>query len=167
MRLDQLRKLSEEDLALLRPLDRFSLLAEPEVGKPTDALSDDELLAALAEDTYGDIGTLVHVQSLEAKRETPDYVADRVKCVDFDLYKPLFDVAQAELAAGRRTAKPFVKDTSIEAGDFFILSGQMVYVAAVGKPIKAPNGERDARNVYRMSRSPSLYTTRRRVVYVG
>lgn len=145
VRLDQLRKLSEEDLALMRPLDRFDLLAEPSVGKPSDALSDDDLLAALAEDSPGDIGTLVHVQSLEAKRETPDHVADRVKCSDFDLYKPLFDAAQADLSAGRRTAKPFVKDASIEAGDFFILSGQMVYVAAVGEPIKAPNGERDAR----------------------
>jgi hypothetical protein len=145
VRLDQLRNLSEEDLVLLRPLDRYGLLADPEVVKPTDALSNDELLAAVAEDTPGDIGTLVHVQSLEAKRENPDYVADRVKCADFDLYKPLFDAAQADLSAGRRTAKPFVKDASIEAGDFFILSGQMVYVAAVGEPIKAPNGGRDAR----------------------
>jgi hypothetical protein len=34
---------------------------------------------------------------------------------------------------------------SLEAGDFFILSGQMVYVASVGEPFKAPNGGTNAR----------------------
>ena len=146
VRLDQLRKLPEDDLLLLRTLDRFGLLTEPNGGiERVDALGPEELLDALSEDRAGDIGNLVHVQSIEIKREAPEYVADRVKCEDFDLYKPLFDAAQANLGAGRRTAKRFMKDASIEAGDFFILSGQMVYVATVGEPFRAPNGERDAR----------------------
>jgi hypothetical protein len=146
VRLDQLRKLPEEDLALLRPLDHFGLLAATAMSSErAEALSDDELLAALSEGMTDDIGTLVHVQPPEAKRESPDYVAERKKCEDFDLYKPLFEAAQAELAAGRRVAKPFAKDGSIEAGDFFILSGQMVYVASVGEPFKAPNGGTNAR----------------------
>jgi hypothetical protein len=146
VRLDQLRKLPEEDLALVRPLDRFILLAPTAVSSErAEALSDDELLAALSEGSTDDIGTLVHVQPLEAKRESSDYVAERKKCEDFDLYKTLFEAAQAELAAGRRVAKPFAKDGSIEAGDFFILSGQMVYVASVGESFKAPNGGTNAR----------------------
>jgi hypothetical protein len=169
VRLDQLRKLPEEDLALLRPLDRFGLLAAPEQSSErSEALSDDELLAALSEGATDDIGTLVHVQSPEAKRESPDYVAERGKCEDFNLHKPLFEAAQAELAAGRRTSKRFIKDASIEAGDFFILSGQMVYVATVGEPLKAPNGESDARlrviyangtesNILRRSLQRALY----------
>ena len=146
VRLDQLRKLPEDDLALLRPLDRFVLLAPTAVSSErAEALSDDELLAALSAGMTDDIGTLVHVQSPEAKRESPDYVAERKKCEDFDLYKTLFEAAQAELAAGRRVAKPFANDGSIEAGDFFILSGQMVYVASVGESFKAPNGGTNAR----------------------
>ena len=146
VRLDQLRKLPEEDLALLRPLDRFGLLAEPkDEGECDTALSEDELLEALAGGESDDIGKLVHVESAEAKREAPGYVADRVRCEDFDLYQGLFEAAQAELLAGRRTTKRFVRDASIEAGDFFILSGQMVYVAAVGEAFKTPNGEKDAR----------------------
>jgi hypothetical protein len=146
VRLDQLRRLPEEDLALLRPLDRFDLLAAPTQGSErSEALSDDELLAALSEGATDDIGTLVHVQSPEAKRESPDYVAERVKCEDFDLYKPLFQAAEAELATRRRVAKPFARDGSIEAGDFFIVNGQMVYVASVGEPFKAPNGGTNAR----------------------
>lgn len=148
VRLDQLRKLPEEDLALLRPLDRFCLLAAPmEIRERADALGDDELLAALSEGTTDDIGTLVHVQSPEAKRETnaAPYLAERVKCEDFDLYKPLFEAAQAELAAGRRIAKPFEKDASIEQGDFFILDGQMVYVAAVGETFRTANADTQGR----------------------
>ena len=146
VRLDQIRKLPEEDLALLRPLDRFGLLAVPEQSSErSEALSDDELLAALSEGVTDDIGTLVYVQSPESKRESPDYVAERGKCEDFDLYKPLFEAAQAELAAGSRAAKAFAKDGSIEVGDFFILNGQMVYVASVGEQFKAPNGGTNAR----------------------
>lgn len=144
--LDQLRKLSEEDLALLRPLDRFGLLVESKSrDERADALSDEELLSALATDDVNDIGRLVHVRSAEAKREAPDYVADRIKSEDFDLYKTLFDAVQADPAVGRRTSKRFIRDASIEEKDFFILSGQMVYVAAVGEPLKASNGESDAR----------------------
>ena len=44
----------------------------------------------------------------------------------------------------------FVKDAGflkadIVNGNFFILGGQIAYVADVGEPIKAPNGEIDAR----------------------
>jgi hypothetical protein len=148
VRLDQLRKLPEEDLALLHPLDRLSLLAvSTESSDRADALSDDELLAALSEGTTDDIGTLVHVQSPEAKREaeTASYLAERTKCEDFDLYKPLFEAAQAELASGRRVAKPFEKDASIEQGDFFILDGQLVYVAAVGETFRTANADTQGR----------------------
>jgi hypothetical protein len=57
----------------------------------------------------------------------------------------LFDQAQSDLASGTREAKRFEKDASIEQDDFFILSGQLVYVASVGETFKAPNGENDAR----------------------
>lgn len=148
VRLDQLRKLPGEDLALLRPLDRFGLLDGPmESGERAEALSADELLAALSADTTDDIGTLIHVQSPEARREAEaaEPIAERVKCEDFDLYQPLFEAAQAELAAGRRVARPFERDASIEQGDFFILDGQMVYVAAVGETFRTANADTQGR----------------------
>jgi len=148
VRLDQLRRLPEDDLALLRSHDAFDLLRDPkEAVERTDALSDDDLLAALTEADAGDIGTLVHVLSPETKREAKaaEYVAERVKCEDFDLYRPLFEAAEADLAAGRRITKRFEQDASIEQGDFFILSGQMVYVAAVGETFRTANSETQGR----------------------
>lgn len=148
VRLDQLRKLPEEDLALLRSLDHFNLLTVPgESDERIDALSDEELLAALSMGTTDEIGTLVHVRSSEARRvaETSPYIAERAKCEDFDLYKPLFDAVQADLGSGRRVAKPFESDASIEQGDFFILDGQLVYVAAVGETFKTTNADTQGR----------------------
>jgi len=148
VRLDRLRKLPEEELALLRPLDRFSLLVAPnETSERADGLSDDELLAALSEGTTDDIGTLIHVQSPEGRREaeTASYIAEREKCEDFDLYKPLFESVQADLVSGRRSARPFEKDASIEQGDFFILDGQLVYVAAVGETFRTANADTQGR----------------------
>jgi hypothetical protein len=146
VRLDQLRKLPKEDLALLLPLDRFRLLAPPvDNHERAEALSDDELLAALSEDTTDDIGTLVHVQPLALERGSPEYVAERAKCEDFDLYKPLFKAAEADLSAGRRSARRFERDASIAAGDLFILSGQFVYVASMDEAYRTPNGEKNGR----------------------
>ncbi len=148
VRLDQLRKLSQEELAFLRPADRFSLLVAPnESSERADALSDDELLAALSEGATDDIGTLVHVQSPEARHEaeTASYIAERAKCEDFDLYELLFEAVQADLVSGQRVAKPFERDASIEQGDFFILDGQLVYVAAVGKTFRTVNADTQGR----------------------
>lgn len=148
VRLDQLRKQPEDDLALLRPLDRFGLLTMPETETRAEPLSEDELLAALTNGDSGDIGRLVHVQPLQASRgsaESAGFVAERVKCEDFDLYRPLFEAAEADLAAERRFTKAFEKDASIEQGDFFVLDGQVVYVAAVGETFKTSNADTQGR----------------------
>ena len=147
VRLDRLRKLPQDELALLLPMDKDGLLA----GSGTEPLSvpidDDELLAELTEGSDGesDISVLRHVRDAEVTRETPEDVADRVPCKEFDLFKPLFDEAQNDLSTGKREAKRFIKDASIEQGDFFIIGGQMVFVAEIGDTFKAPNGSNDAR----------------------
>ncbi len=53
--------------------------------------------------------------------------------------------AERELKSGDRTALRFGRDASIAMGNFFILGGQLAYVAEVGDTIRAPNGESDAR----------------------
>jgi hypothetical protein len=151
VRLDRLRTL-EEYRSLLLPLDHQGLLsATPLVSAaPADAMDEHELLAEL-EGAAGssDITKLRHVRTSAEKREAEE-IASREKCVDFETFKPLFEQIQDDLETGRRTTRPFVKDAGflkadIQAGQFFILGGQTAYVAEVGEPIKAPNGETDAR----------------------
>ncbi len=108
-------------------------------------LDDDELLAELeGVGAKSGLSELRHVRST-AEIQAAEEIAGREKCKDFDNFKPLFQKAKNELASGERQTRPFGKEVSVEIGNFFILSGQLVFVAEVGEKIRAPNGESDAR----------------------
>ena len=148
VRLDQLRKLPEAQ-TLLAELDTPKLLQGHEI--PTvdvDALDEDALLAELGigDETVeeGDITVLRHVRSSTEKRAAEE-VADRAPCQDFERFRPLFEQAEQDLKSGVRKALRFGRDASIADGNYFVLGGQLAYVAEVGETIKAPNGENDAR----------------------
>ncbi len=151
VRLDRLRAL-EECRAILAPLDHQGILTATEIvpADPVETMDDDALLAELTGAAGApDIADLRHVRNSAEKRAAEE-IADRRKCEDFAQFKPLFEQVQSELESGLRTTRQFVKDAGflkagIKAGQFFILGGQTAYVAEVGKSIKAPNGESDAR----------------------
>lgn len=148
VRLDQLRKLPEAP-ALLAAMDAPGLLKSASGSAANvDELDEDALLAELgvgddvpAED---DITVLRHVRSSVQKRAAEE-VADRSPCADFESFQPLFERMEQELKAGIRKALRFGRDASVAESNFFILGGQLAYVAEVGETIKAPNGESDAR----------------------
>lgn len=151
VRLDRLRAL-EDCRALLTPVDHQELLKSDE---PATALSADDIdiddLAAELEGAAGgaSITQLRHVRTSADKR-VADEIADRDKCEDFDRFEPLFAEVQRDLKAHIRTTRPFVRDTGLQKADitegqFFILGGQIAYVADVGETFPAPNGETDAR----------------------
>ena len=151
VRLDRLRGL-EDCRSLLAPFDHQGLLKGVPVKSTgqTDAMDDDDLMAEL-EGAAGssDITKLRHVRTSSEKREAEE-IASREKCLDFETFKPIFQQVQSDLEAGLRTTRRFVKDAGflkadIQVGQFFILGGQTAYVAEIGEPIKAPNGETDAR----------------------
>ena len=52
---------------------------------------------------------------------------------------------ERELKGGVRITLRFGRDASIASGNYFIVGGQLAYVAEVGETIKATNGESDAR----------------------
>ena len=152
VRLDRLRD-QADCRAVIEPLDHQRLLAGAPSSTETvsDELDDDELLAQLGVDdpAPGDITELRHVRSSADKRAAEE-IANRERCEDFDRFKPLFVAVQNGLDSGERITQPIRKDagflkTSITVGEFFILGGQTAYVAEVGEPFKAPNGESDAR----------------------
>ena len=148
VRLDQLRKLPPEELALLLPMDPHGLLTGSASTEPADSLSDDELLAELGDPAAAGISVLRHVKPIEDRVDVTaaEEIAARSPCKDFASFKHLFEEAQAQLESGLREAKRFEKDTSIEAKDFFILDGHLVYVAEVGEPIRTSINDRpDAR----------------------
>ena len=148
VRLDQLRKLPGAK-TLLAELDSLGLLSgEVPAHVDVEGLDVDALLAELGigdEHTdQNDITVLRHVRSSTEKRAAEE-IADRTPCEDFDKFQPLFEQVERELKEGVRITRRFGRDTSIASGNYFIVGGQLAYVAETGETIKAPNGESDAR----------------------
>ncbi len=145
VRLDRLRTL-EECRALLAPLDHQGLLGGTEnAAAPVETMDDDALLAEL-EGAGGDaiITGLRHVRAAADKRAAEE-IANRTKCTDFETFKPLFAQVKKDLADGVRQTRPFQTMAEIRQGEFFIVGGQVAYVAAVGEEFKTQYERRDSR----------------------
>lgn len=151
VRLDRLRELPD-CRGLLERLDHQGLLSlSSEAVASVEDLDDDALLAELGVDgaDENDVTKLRFVRS-GVERRAAEEIANREKCEDFERFAASFAAVQSDLDVGARVTRPFVKDAGflkadITQGQFFILGGQVAYVADVGEPIKAPNGETDAR----------------------
>jgi hypothetical protein len=148
VRIARLRE-QEECRALLASFDYQGLLDGAEMTSVdlVKSMDDDDLLAELefAANPSG-ISELRYVRS-RAELKAAEEIAKREKCEDFNSFRPLFEEAERELNSGVRQTRPFGfgKDTSVNIGDFFILGGQIAYVAEKGDEFKAPNGHPDAR----------------------
>ena len=146
VRLDQIRT-QEICRSIVLSIDHQGLLSGAELAHTATVMpmDDDELLAELeGVGVKSGLSELRHVRST-AEIQAAEEIAGREKCKDFDSFQPLFKKAKNELASGERQTRPFGKEVSVEIGNFFILSGQLVFVAEVGETIRAPNGESDAR----------------------
>jgi hypothetical protein len=146
VRLDQIRK-QEVCRAIVSPIDHQGLL-KGEASTSTNnevSIDDDELVAELEGiGVKPELTELKHVRST-AEIKAAEEIANREQCKDFESFKPLLQKAKNEISEGVRQTRPFGKEVSVEIGNFFILNGQLVFVAEVGEEIKAPNGASDAR----------------------
>lgn len=148
VRLEQIRKLPEAQ-TLLADIDAYGLLtASNDIPAEINAMDADALLAELGisglEASQSDMTVLRHVRSSAEKRAAEE-IAHREKCEDFELFEELFERVERELKAGSRQTRPFGNNVSIEVGHWFILSGQMAYVAEEGEDFDSPQGKKDAR----------------------
>lgn len=145
VRLDRLR--SQEDcLALLAPLDKHGLLGGAATAVfDAENLNPDDLMAELSGlGDADDITRLRHVRPAEEKRAAEE-IARRDKCHDFQKFEPLFKQVKTELANGSRLARPFELKAEIRPGAFFIVFGQICYVAEMAEIFTNPQGRTDAR----------------------
>lgn len=144
VRLDRIRANSAYR-ALVAELDTHGLLvgAADTLQDEAEELDDEALLAELggSDDHEGNITTLMHVKP-RTEVCAAEEVANRTPCQDFKQFKPLFAKVQHDLDTGVREARRFAKDASICEGEFFILGGQIVYVAEVGEEERRTKTER-------------------------
>jgi hypothetical protein len=148
VRLDQLRKLPQAQ-ALLAVLDTPGLLSGGAAADTAaESLNEDALLAELGighdPSDKNDVNVLRHVRPYVEIKAAED-IANRTPCADFDRFKPLFDEAEFGLKTGAWMTKPFVKNASIELRDFFIIGGQMAYVAEIYDGAKTKDGRDNPR----------------------
>lgn len=148
VRLDRLRGIPEAR-DLLADMDSTGLLNGAGDAAPADldALDDEALLAELgagAPAGEGDISRLRHVATY-AERKAAEEIANRTRCQDFDLFQTKFEEVDIGLKTGKWITKPFAKDASIELGDFFIIGGQIAYVAEINDGGKTSDGRDNPR----------------------
>ena len=150
VRLDRLRGLPEAS-DLLANLDTSGILnSDASIGQAPKNLDDDALLAELGIDagSASDISQLRHVSSRAEKRAAEE-IANRERCEDFDSFKAIFERVQADLKAGSRQAKVLdqteVTIAEIQPGNFFIVGGQLAYVAASAEEFVTQYERKDRR----------------------
>ena len=135
VRLDRLQ--AQPDLrAIVAPIDQDGLLdSSDKYGGDPSALSADDLAAELAgiEESASDLTALRHVRP-RAEIRAAEEIASRQPCPEFDIYRPLFKAVQEQLQLGIRKTMPFATaNNHVRKGDFFILGGQIVYIADMGE----------------------------------
>jgi hypothetical protein len=150
VRLDQIRKLPEAQ-TLLAGLDTPGLLAYASGMTISDAddLDEDALLAELGvsnESVENDITQLRNVRAYQERRAAEE-IADRAKCTDFEQFEHLFQTVQRELKSGVRKTISLETRTldEIQKGTFFIVGGQIAYVAEERGEFTTQYNRRDMR----------------------
>lgn len=145
VRLDRIRSQAELR-AMVESADHQGLLTGSPNELDATSLSEEDLAAEL-EGIDLETSDLTHLRHVRSRKEieAAEDIATRRPCADFESFRPLFDAVQADLKAGIRQARSFGRDGSIEKGQFFIVNGQVAYVAERGEDLRAPNGAIDAR----------------------
>lgn len=106
-------------------------------------------MAELADAAGGPITELRHVRTSAEKRAAEE-IANRTVCEDFEKFKPLFERVKKELKSGIRRTLPVqkmdgIKMATIRQGEYFIVQGQVAYVAEVGAGFKTQYDRLDSR----------------------
>jgi hypothetical protein len=129
----------DEKVEALKHLDNRGLLAPLE---PPESIEE-----VLREDSFGlldDPTGITTLKNVTKPVTTAEYKAHQRQCKDFYKFEPLFVEVQQKLKNGEMRMKRFMTEQQIAKGEFFVLRGQVVYVAERGVDYRK-HGKRDAR----------------------
>lgn len=148
VRLDRIGE-SAECREVLKDLDSRGLLGagnQLAANVAQDEPDDEELLASLGVEATleNDVKQLVHVRSRE-EINAAEEIAQRNPCQDFEEFQRIFDNVQRELEAGQRQTLKYRDYAGVKKGNLFILDGQKVIVADLGKEFVSDYGRPDRR----------------------
>jgi len=127
----------EQKREALKHLDDHQLLAIHAPATIAEVFSDDY---GLLDDPTG----ILTLKNVSNPVKTSEYIARQRPCKDFDKFKPFFLDTHEKIRNGELRMKPFTTEQQIAKGEFFVLRGQVVYVAERGTDYRK-HGKRDAR----------------------
>lgn len=81
----------------------------------------------------------------QAARTKADHYAKRKLCENFDNYRLLFAQVHEDLKIGKRSLVKVAKTYNFSANHFYVIDGQIVYLAQVDNLIRLQNGSLDGR----------------------
>ncbi|MFA7127351.1 MAG: hypothetical protein WC182_07385, partial [Bacilli bacterium] len=94
--------------------------------KELEKLFDDPLLKNVEDE---DLSLFVIPEYLnKTTKDKPDYVAQRVPCLNFSDYEEGFKRVHRELNLGKRSLCQLKKDQSLQAGSYYITSGVLLFI---------------------------------------
>jgi hypothetical protein len=122
-----------EKAEILAEYDRFHLLnvSKKEVSSVKDIFEDDDF--GLLGDTDETLFELRHVDSKTQERKTPDLIARRRPCEDFESYEKMFQECQEKLSRGEFKLKKLKSHRQFYEGMFFVLNGIVGLVEKIPK----------------------------------
>ena len=124
--------------AIKKDTDKFAAIGKYDKHK---LLAEQNIETILAEDKLGllDEGdsSIFDLKHVPVKSSKPDYIANRKPCKDFKRFETKFEQCKLELKSGYRKMIKFKKESSINQGEFFVLNGVTLYVAAIGNKQKS------------------------------
>jgi len=133
-RLKHIRE-NKEQKDFLSKFDIHNLLktTAKELDTVSDIFADDDLDLLSIEDSS--VFNIKNVPEIRQDRSDPDFVAQREICADFDQYEHLFAQVQRDLKTGTKKLATFV-ESEMKQGDFFVLSGVLIYLEKVYDPYR-------------------------------
>jgi hypothetical protein len=96
-----------------------------------------------------EITELKHVRK-SVDKHAAEEIANRTPCRDFEKFRQFFERVKRELKSGARHTLPVqtmdeIKLAEIQKGQYFIVNGQIAYIAEVGEDFKTQYDRRDSR----------------------
>lgn len=139
------------------PMSVYESVPKTEEQQLTDIFND-PLFADVGEDDNGLFDLPDYMKKkLEARREA-DYIAQRVKCEDFDRYESGFKEVHAGLKSGKYRLVKF-KEAHVKAGHYFVEDGILVYIAGMDRIEKNRHGRKNTRTrcIYENGMESGIY----------
>lgn len=141
-------RINDEKVQLLADHDEMHLLTEEEPPASLDDIFASDSFNELMEELAGDEQGLTDMSTLPSVKapSTPESVERRHQAKDFEAYRELFPRKHSELAAGEARQMNYNSidhsdlDSIVKEGAFFVLGGQMLYIAEFTKDATRPAG---------------------------